>query len=153
MGPTKVEQYGSGIIQCCLQYGNTGYGIGGSGGGSVSKRASTISASAARPMKTSSSLYSPTYSVLYSTSAAASYAAGQTSSSAANEIAAQQAMTSSSGGGSCSAGIAGPATNPVQVFRAYLHQYCITIGSGTTFVSALCVLRRLNDLLGPELSS
>jgi hypothetical protein len=47
MGPTKVEQYGSGILNiCCMQYGGggkTGYGIGGSGGGSVSKRASTIS--------------------------------------------------------------------------------------------------------------
>jgi hypothetical protein len=35
----------------------------------------------------------------------------------------------------------------------YLRQYCITIGYVSTFVSALCVLRRLSYFLGPELSS
>jgi hypothetical protein len=34
-----------------------------------------------------------------------------------------------------------------------LRQYCITIGSVITFVSALCALRRLSYFLGPDLSS
>jgi hypothetical protein len=37
--------------------------------------------------------------------------------------------------------MAGPGNNPVQVFRTWLLQYCIAIGSETTFLSALCVIR------------
>jgi hypothetical protein len=37
--------------------------------------------------------------------------------------------------------MAGLAINPVQVFRTWLLQYCITTGSETTFLSAFCVIR------------
>jgi hypothetical protein len=43
--------------------------------------------------------------------------------------------------------IAGPAINPVQGFWTQLLQYCIAIGSETTFLSALCVIRCPNNLV------
>jgi hypothetical protein len=39
------------------------------------------------------------------------------------------------------AAMAGLAINPVQFFRTWLLEYCITIGSETTFLSALCVIQ------------
>jgi hypothetical protein len=51
------------------------------------------------------------------------------------------------------ASIAGYRITLVLDNRAQLRQYCITIGSVITFVSALCALRRLSYFLGPELSS
>jgi hypothetical protein len=44
-------------------------------------------------------------------------------------------------------GMAGLGNNPVQGFRTELLQYCITIGSETTFLSALCVIRSPSYLL------
>jgi hypothetical protein len=43
--------------------------------------------------------------------------------------------------------MAGPGNNPAQGFPTWLLQYCITIGSEATFLSALCVIRCPSNLI------
>jgi hypothetical protein len=43
--------------------------------------------------------------------------------------------------------MAGPGNNPAQGFPTWLLQYCITIGSEATFLSALCVIRCPSNLV------